>query len=80
MPQCLTLGGVTTEMAIEDLDTALTALIVTLTAQGATNEEILQEIDSHITSSLKVHRATLMGIEIIADQEEGSLIDNVEEE
>ena len=80
MPICLELGGETTEMAIEDLNTALTSLIVTLTAQGATNEEILSGIESHTTAVLKTQRATLMGIEIIADQEEGSLIDNAEEE
>ena len=45
MAQCLTLGGVTTEMAIEDLNTAITSLISSLVAQGLTTQEILRSIE-----------------------------------
>ena len=44
MPACLELGGVTTEMAIEDLNETLTALVVGLLAQGLTNQEIIQNV------------------------------------
>jgi len=48
MPECLTLGGETTEMAIEDNSEATTALIATLTAQGETNELILEDVKQTI--------------------------------
>ena len=80
MPKCLVLGGLTAEMAIEDNSEATTALIATLTVQGTTNEGLLRDINEHTTEATKVHKATLLGIEIISDQDEGSLIDNVEED
>ena len=44
MAICLTLGGITTEMAIEDLDTALTSLITSLLAQGVEGNIILDDV------------------------------------
>ena len=48
MAQCLTLGGVTTEMAIEDLNTALTSLITNLLAQGVESNIILDDVKQAI--------------------------------
>ncbi len=48
MAQCLTLGGVTTEMAIEDLNTALTSLITSLIAQGVEGNIILDDVKKAI--------------------------------
>jgi hypothetical protein len=68
------------ELGIEDLIKVLEGLITDLMAQGATNEQILKGIESHTEAVLKVQRAALMGIEIIADQEEGTLIEDINEE
>jgi hypothetical protein len=84
---CLTLGGPLTgdrlddiEEEVADLIVVLEGLITDLIAQGATNEEILRNVESHTEAVLKVQRAALMGIEIIADQEEGTLIEDINEE
>ena len=78
MPQCLELGGVTTEMAIEDLNDNLSGLIVSLTATGVETNTILSGIEGDVYKSLRVQKATLLGIEIISDQD--NLIDNIDEE
>jgi hypothetical protein len=57
MAQCLTLGGVTAEMAIEDLNTALTTLITSLVAQGVTTQDILRSIEgtgSHTEEEMRL--------------------------
>ena len=57
MTQCLTLGGVTTEMAIEDLNTAITSLINSLVAQGLTTQEILrgiEDVGSHTEEEMRL--------------------------
>ena len=46
MPECLILGGVTAEMAIEDNSEATTALIEGLVAQGVTTQDILRDVES----------------------------------
>ena len=48
MAQCVILGGVTTEMAIEDLSTALTTLITSLLAQGVESNIILDDVKQAI--------------------------------
>ncbi len=48
MTDCLTLGGVTTEMAIEDLNTNLTSLITSLLAQGVESNIILEDVKQAI--------------------------------
>jgi len=80
MPICLTLGGVTTEMAIEDNTEALTSLITILTAQGVQTNQILEDLEGHSVDAINVQKATLLGIEIISDSENGSLIQDIDEE
>ena len=48
MPQCLELGGVTTEMAIEDIQDSLTTLITSLLAQGVESNIILEDVKQAI--------------------------------
>ena len=46
MPQCLELGGVTTEMAIEDLNEQFTTLVTGLLVQGASTQDLLRGVES----------------------------------
>lgn len=48
MAICLVLGGVTTEMAIKDLNAALTLLITSLLAQGVDTQTILKLVNCTI--------------------------------
>jgi len=51
MAICLELGGVTTEVAIQDLNTALTALITGLLAQGVDTQSIIRTVEDAIQTS-----------------------------
>ena len=46
MAICLVLGGVETEMAIEDLNEQFTTLVTALIAQGVETQYILQGVES----------------------------------
>ena len=60
MPACLTLGGVTVEMAIEDLNDQFTTLVTGLLSQGVTTQDILRDVEStssHIEEELQLLNA-----------------------
>ena len=60
MPECLTLGGVTAEMAIEDLNDQFTTLVTGLLSQGVTTQDILRDVEStssHIEEELQLLNA-----------------------
>ena len=60
MPGCLTLGGVTAEMAIEDLNDQFTTLVTGLLSQGVTTQDILRDVEStssHIEEELQLLNA-----------------------
>ena len=87
MADCLTLGGPLTgdrlddiEEELTDLIAALEDLITDLIAQGASAEEHNRTKIEQADTLIKIAKANLMGIEIIADQEEGTLIEDVSEE
>ena len=46
MAVCLVLGGVETEMAIEDLNEQFTTLVTGMLAQGVDTQELLRTIES----------------------------------
>ena len=60
MPECLTLGGVTAEMAIEDLNDQFTTLVTGLLSQGVTTQDILRDVEStssHMEEELRLLNA-----------------------
>jgi hypothetical protein len=87
MATCLTLGGPLTgdrlddvEEELADLITVLEGLITDLIAQGASAEEHDRTKIEQASVLINIAKANLLGIEIIADQEEGTLIEDVNEE
>ena len=69
-----------TEEELANLIEALEDLIADLVAQGASAEEHNRTKIEQSDTLIKIAKANLMGIEIIADQEEGTLIEDVSEE
>jgi len=60
MALCLTLGGITTEMAIEDLTQTIEELVTSLLLQGVSTQDILRGIESvagHTEEELKLLNA-----------------------